>query len=239
MQASLVRSHAAACGVPLHAYSSSRQPAVRRVQAAAAAAAGQPAAMAPRQLVTARWQPQQHGGSSVVAAAAAPRQRCRQHLLLPARRRVRMASTQPDTEEARSPLDAPQVRVLCAACTRHARMHACMHACAHAVRHLQRPRVLRVQQPQLHMPTRRLCACLPVHTQEWEAPLPSKRPDIFPEFDKPERVFLPKPLPGAPARSLAVGVAPCAAEERPRTTPAHDATPPAPPPLEHTRAARA
>lgn len=34
--------------------------------------------------------------------------------------------------------------------------------------------------------------------QEWEAPAPSKRPDIFPEFDKPERVFLPKPLPGDP-----------------------------------------
>jgi hypothetical protein len=32
--------------------------------------------------------------------------------------------------------------------------------------------------------------------QEWEAPQPSKRPDIFPEFEKPERVFLPKPLPG-------------------------------------------
>ena len=28
--------------------------------------------------------------------------------------------------------------------------------------------------------------------------MPSKRPDIFPEFDKPERVFLPKPLPGDP-----------------------------------------
>lgn len=35
-------------------------------------------------------------------------------------------------------------------------------------------------------------------SQEWEAPQPSKRPDIFPEFDKPERVFLPKPLPGDP-----------------------------------------
>ena len=35
--------------------------------------------------------------------------------------------------------------------------------------------------------------------QEWEAPMPSRRPDIFPEFDKPERVFLPKPLPGDPA----------------------------------------
>ena len=28
--------------------------------------------------------------------------------------------------------------------------------------------------------------------------MPSRRPDIFPEFDKPERVFLPKPLPGDP-----------------------------------------
>jgi hypothetical protein len=28
--------------------------------------------------------------------------------------------------------------------------------------------------------------------------MPSKRPDIFPEFDKPQRVFLPKPLPGDP-----------------------------------------
>ncbi|GFR42785.1 hypothetical protein Agub_g3748 [Astrephomene gubernaculifera] len=34
--------------------------------------------------------------------------------------------------------------------------------------------------------------------QEWEVPMPSKRPDIFPEFEKPERVFLPKPLPGDP-----------------------------------------
>eukprot|EP00878_Enallax_costatus_P002597 GHUV01002779.1.p3 GENE.GHUV01002779.1~~GHUV01002779.1.p3 ORF type:complete len:152 (+),score=30.41 GHUV01002779.1:270-725(+) len=54
---------------------------------------------------------------------------------------VVVGSVQPDTEEARSPLDAPQ---------------------------------------------------------EWEAPQPSKRPDIFPEFEKPERVFLPKPLPGDP-----------------------------------------
>lgn len=38
----------------------------------------------------------------------------------------------------------------------------------------------------------------PLNQQEWEAPAPSKRPDIFPEFDKPERVFLPKPLPGDP-----------------------------------------
>lgn len=34
--------------------------------------------------------------------------------------------------------------------------------------------------------------------QEWETPIPSKRPDIFPEFEKMERVFLPKPLPGDP-----------------------------------------
>ncbi len=34
--------------------------------------------------------------------------------------------------------------------------------------------------------------------QEWEAPVPSKRPDIFPEFEKMERVFLPNPLPGDP-----------------------------------------
>ena len=40
-----------------------------------------------------------------------------------------------------------------------------------------------------------------VHTyrlQEWETPAPSRRPDIFPEFEKMERVFLPKPLPGDP-----------------------------------------
>lgn len=61
--------------------------------------------------------------------------------LRPVRHLIVVASTQPDTEEARSPLDAPQ---------------------------------------------------------EWEAPQPSKRPDIFPEFEKPERVFLPKPLPGDP-----------------------------------------
>lgn len=34
--------------------------------------------------------------------------------------------------------------------------------------------------------------------QEWEPPQPSRRPDIFPEFEKMERVFLPKPLPGDP-----------------------------------------
>lgn len=28
--------------------------------------------------------------------------------------------------------------------------------------------------------------------------MPSKRPDIFPEFEKMDRVFLPKPLPGDP-----------------------------------------
>jgi hypothetical protein len=40
--------------------------------------------------------------------------------------------------------------------------------------------------------------CLTARLQEWEAPQPSKRPDIFPEFEKMERVFLPKPLPGDP-----------------------------------------
>eukprot|EP00877_Chromochloris_zofingiensis_P012550 jgi/Chrzof1/7549/Cz02g28020.t1 len=39
---------------------------------------------------------------------------------------------------------------------------------------------------------------MPCCCQEWEAPQPSKRPDIFPEFEKMERVFLPKPLPGDP-----------------------------------------
>ncbi|MEW5311813.1 MAG: hypothetical protein WDW38_003498 [Sanguina aurantia] len=34
--------------------------------------------------------------------------------------------------------------------------------------------------------------------QEWETPIPSRRPDIFPEFEKMKRVFLPKPLPGDP-----------------------------------------
>ena len=38
----------------------------------------------------------------------------------------------------------------------------------------------------------------PTPHQEWEAPQPSRRPDIFPEFEKPERVILPKPLPGDP-----------------------------------------
>lgn len=41
------------------------------------------------------------------------------------------------------------------------------------------------------------CLCdLP--SQEWETPIPSRRPDIFPEFEKMKRVFLPKPLPGDP-----------------------------------------
>mmetsp|Transcript_2268 Transcript_2268/g.3749 ORF Transcript_2268/g.3749 Transcript_2268/m.3749 type:complete len:162 (-) Transcript_2268:745-1230(-) len=34
--------------------------------------------------------------------------------------------------------------------------------------------------------------------QEWEVPQPSRRPDIFPEFEKMDKVFLPKPLPGDP-----------------------------------------
>lgn len=35
--------------------------------------------------------------------------------------------------------------------------------------------------------------------QEWEAPTPSRRPDIFPEFEKLDQVILPKmPLPGDP-----------------------------------------
>ncbi len=37
-----------------------------------------------------------------------------------------------------------------------------------------------------------------MHSQEWEAPQPSRRPDIFPEFDKINPVILPKPLPGDP-----------------------------------------
>ncbi|KAF6253751.1 hypothetical protein COO60DRAFT_1628136 [Scenedesmus sp. NREL 46B-D3] len=76
---------------------------------------------------------------SSVQARAPPLRHARQ--LRPVRHLTVVASTQPDTEEARSPLDAPQ---------------------------------------------------------EWEAPQPSKRPDIFPEFEKMERVFLPKPLPGDP-----------------------------------------
>ncbi|KAL6757900.1 hypothetical protein V8C86DRAFT_1788492 [Haematococcus lacustris] len=59
----------------------------------------------------------------------------------PCTRPVLRHASSPDTEEARSPLDAPQ---------------------------------------------------------EWEAPQPSRRPDIFPEFEKMERVFLPRPLPGDP-----------------------------------------
>ena len=43
-----------------------------------------------------------------------------------------------------------------------------------------------------------LTSFYPCALQEWEAPLPSRRPDIFPEFEKMERVFLPKPLPGDP-----------------------------------------
>lgn len=70
-----------------------------------------------------------------IAAAAAGRQHQRRRLASPP------CSTSPDTEEARSPLDAPQ---------------------------------------------------------EWEAPQPSRRPDIFPDFEKMDRVFLPKPLPGDP-----------------------------------------
>mmetsp|Transcript_23710 Transcript_23710/g.60536 ORF Transcript_23710/g.60536 Transcript_23710/m.60536 type:complete len:151 (-) Transcript_23710:114-566(-) len=67
-----------------------------------------------------------------------PRQLCSQARRC---RQLTVGASQPDTEEQRSPLDAPQ---------------------------------------------------------EWEAPQPSKRPDIFPEFEKMERVFLPKPLPGDP-----------------------------------------
>eukprot|EP00195_Chlamydomonas_chlamydogama_P001402 CAMPEP_0202919778 /NCGR_PEP_ID=MMETSP1392-20130828/76509_1 /ASSEMBLY_ACC=CAM_ASM_000868 /TAXON_ID=225041 /ORGANISM="Chlamydomonas chlamydogama, Strain SAG 11-48b" /LENGTH=147 /DNA_ID=CAMNT_0049613237 /DNA_START=147 /DNA_END=590 /DNA_ORIENTATION=+ len=75
------------------------------------------------------------GGSRSVALMVRPSHHKHARLVLV------QAAPQPDTEEARSPLDAPQ---------------------------------------------------------EWEAPMPSKRPDIFPEFEKMERVFLPKPLPGDP-----------------------------------------
>lgn len=75
--------------------------------------------------------------AAAVAMAAAGRRTHRTRRLLP----TPLNSTSPDTEEARSPLDAPQ---------------------------------------------------------EWEAPQPSRRPDIFPDFEKMDRVFLPKPLPGDP-----------------------------------------
>ena len=39
--------------------------------------------------------------------------------------------------------------------------------------------------------------------QEWITPQPSRRPDIFPEFEKLETP-LPKPLPGDPEASIAV-----------------------------------
>lgn len=75
------------------------------------------------------------GGSRAVAW------RRRTQAAPPLPRRRTAAAAQPDTEEARSPADAPQ---------------------------------------------------------EWEAPQPSRRPDIFPEFEKVERVILPKVLPGDP-----------------------------------------
>lgn len=53
-------------------------------------------------------------------------------------------------------------------------------------------RLQHIRNPHPHQPP------LPRGIQEWEAPQPSKRPDIFPEFEKMERVFLPKPLPGDP-----------------------------------------
>ena len=76
------------------------------------------------------------------------------------RRRLPIHRATPETEEARSPLDAPQVM----------------------------PSLQPYPMHSLSTPD----------TQEWEAPAPSKRPDIFPEFDKMDKVFLPKPLPGDP-----------------------------------------
>jgi hypothetical protein len=36
-----------------------------------------------------------------------------------------------------------------------------------------------------------------MHAQEWITPQPSRRPDIFPEFDK-QATPMPKPMPGDP-----------------------------------------
>ncbi len=49
-------------------------------------------------------------------------------------------------------------------------------------------------QPSPAQPSPAAAAC----AQEWEVPQPSRRPDIFPEFEKMDKVFLPKPLPGDP-----------------------------------------
>eukprot|EP00775_Hariotina_reticulata_P006696 gene6696-6919_t len=73
-----------------------------------------------------------------------------------------------------------------------------MHAPRVQVLHVQQQRrhqviVIRASQPDTEEARSPLDA-----PQEWEAPQPSKRPDIFPEFEKPERVILPKPLPGDP-----------------------------------------
>lgn len=135
-----------------------------------------------------------------------------------------MRSVQPDTEEARSPSDAPQVQL-------HSQLHSQlqihMPGLMGAAR--QDERGTRMHSVALSCAQRasatgslsgRGCdghgkdpaaACSSQHperagnslahassVQEWEAPMPSRRPDIFPEFEKIDRVVLPKPLPGDP-----------------------------------------
>lgn len=89
----------------------------------------------------------------------------------PKQLRVVVVSSQ-ETEEARSPLDAPQVR-----------FRICMHA-----EHVCPALELRLALGSSDLAT----------AQEWEAPMPSRRPDIFPDFERMDQVFLPKPLPGDP-----------------------------------------
>lgn len=138
-----------------------------------------------------------------------------------------IVASSPDTEEARSPLDAPQVCAcgwLCGCCGAAAWIvhayaaPACMppHACPYASPRFNssvvpcvhvRAAAPRAAAPPFWFAASLTRACTPhalaaaaaaaTAPQEWEAPVPSRRPDIFPEFEKMERVFLPKPLPGA------------------------------------------
>jgi hypothetical protein len=98
-----------------------------------------------------------------------------------AARRLEVVATypEPETEKERSPIDYPQVG--------------------------PPARPLRPPRHRKEWPRRARASCAPASharagcapAQEWITPQPSRRPDIFPEFEKLETP-MPKPLPGDP-----------------------------------------
>lgn len=113
-----------------------------------------------------------HFSPATRASSAAPAQR-------QARRALTVATyPEPETEKERSPIDFPQVR------------NAPEESGAASKR--GRPAYMALG------PAPHACLCRPQSTlQEWITPAPSRRPDIFPEFEKLETP-MPKPLPGDP-----------------------------------------